>query len=122
MRSRCAGWRPALAKRPSDSHRPLAVEGALEPDQQRAALEQQRVLGDAHGALDDHAIGIAVEQEVRRPLDPDRGVAVDGQALGFGGRADDLAEILGAEVAAELSDERPEPRAAGARETGTGAV
>ena len=110
-----AAWRPALAQRPSDSQRPLAVEGALEPDQQRPALEQQRVLGDPHGALDDQAVGIAIEEEVRRALHPDRGLAVDGQALDRGGRADDLAEVVGAEVAAELADERSEPGAAGAR-------
>ena len=78
-------------------------------------LQQQHVVREAQLAFGEVRVGRAVEEEVRRALDPDRALAVDAQALDAGGLARDLAEVLGSEVAAELADEQPESGAAASR-------
>ncbi len=68
------------------------------------------------------AVGAAVEEEVGRPRDPDRGPAVHAQALHRRAQAGQLAHVLGAEVAAELGHQQAQARAAGTREAGPGGV
>ena len=77
-------------------------------------LQQQDVLRQPQRRLHDLSVRGAVEEEVRRALDPDRALAVtpDARPRGLAG---ELAEVLRAEVAAELGDQEARP-CAGARQ------
>ena len=113
-RSRCAGSHrtaSGLARRPQRARqleRALAVEGALEADEQVPALQQQHVVREAELAFGELRVRRAVEEEVRRALDPDRAIPVDAQPLDASGLARDLPVVLGSKVASELADEQPE--------------
>ena len=108
----------ASPERASQLDRARLPEGALEPHQQAAVLEQQHVLSDAEFPLLEVVGGRAVEEEVRRPGDPDRVLAVERERVDAGRLAGDLRRVLGVEVATELVDEQAEPGAGGLGQPG----
>ena len=100
--SRCAGWHPALAQRPSDSQRPLAVECALERTSSAPPRAAARS-GLSACALDNRPVGCGIEGSAARPDQIVRPPSTVSRLLLVSGPT--LAEILGAERR-ELSDER----------------
>ena len=65
---------------------------------------------------------IGVEEEVRRPGDPDGALAVELQAHDSRRVADHLAHVLGEQVATELADQQADPGRPGRRQPGRGRI
>src|SRR5215204_973262 len=92
----------------SDRDRLRAVKASLQTHEDTLPLDQQEIGCQSEGPPADVPARAAIEEVVRRSGEPDRRVAVDGEAANPSSEADDLADVLRIDSAAKLADQQSE--------------